>query len=116
MQGPDAWIDPALCNGCGECVPHCPFGAIYKVWWEAVEAPPELQDVTLSPSPTPGTVTVSGLPEGLRISAVDLSGREVGSAEASGGTVVMDLSGSCSGLVLISSDLGPVGAVVLLRP
>ncbi len=37
MAGGNAWIDPEICNGCGNCVYYCPQGAIYKDWYTGIE-------------------------------------------------------------------------------
>jgi ferredoxin len=117
MQGPDAYIDPALCNGCGECVSHCPWGAIYRVWSEGVEAPAADPSPSVSPNPTPGILTVKGLPEGVVLYAIDVSGRVAAEAEAVGGMAVIDLEASGGGVfVLVSGDGRLVGKVSVLRP
>ena len=36
MEGPNAVIDPDLCNGCGNCVSHCIRGAIYQYWYNGI--------------------------------------------------------------------------------
>ncbi len=37
MTGPDAYIDPDLCDGCGNCVNFCPRNAIFKEWFTGIE-------------------------------------------------------------------------------
>jgi len=37
MSGGNAVIDPELCTGCGNCVYFCPRGAIYREWYTGIE-------------------------------------------------------------------------------
>lgn len=52
MSGPDAYIDPDLCDGCGNCVNFCPKDAIYKEWYTGIEQD-ETTDETISFSENP---------------------------------------------------------------
>ncbi len=52
MTGPDAYIDPELCDGCGNCVNFCPRNAIYKAWYTGIEED-EASDEMLSLSCNP---------------------------------------------------------------
>lgn len=37
LSGGDAVIDPELCDGCGTCVYFCPRDAIFRVWYTGIE-------------------------------------------------------------------------------
>lgn len=37
MVAGKAYIDPEICNGCGNCAYYCPLGAIYKDWYTGIE-------------------------------------------------------------------------------
>lgn len=52
MSGPDAYIDPELCDGCGNCVNFCPRDAIYKEWYTGIEED-EISEETMSFSQNP---------------------------------------------------------------
>ncbi len=115
MLGPDAWIDPELCTACAECLPHCPWDAIYRDWYSGIEEAETAGRPVLSPNPSPGTVSVSGISNGQSISVFDATGRLVCSSVSSGESISMNLPGSHSGLHILLVDGSPVLTFTVIR-
>jgi NAD-dependent dihydropyrimidine dehydrogenase PreA subunit len=116
MEGPDAVIDPERCNACGECLPFCIRGAIFRCWWEGIgEGIPQSGQVTVGPSPTPGTVLMTGGTPDAGVTAADMSGRVIRSCRADvEGCAVLDLQGLPGGLYVIFQGEEIAGTVLLL--
>jgi len=116
MQAGNAWIDPELCTGCEACLPYCPMRAIYKVWWENVQAG-SIDAPTLSCNPAAGVVCVSGVAPGTHVRLFSLPGRLAAEACASSeGDALLELSGLPPGIYLVSSDQGFTAALTVMRP
>ncbi len=98
MHGPDAVINPDLCDGCGDCLPHCIRGAIYKYWYEGISSDEIGDQLAFGPNPTSGPVFVTGAGIGSTVEVFDLTGRLVASAVVSpNGEAMVDLTGLASG-------------------
>ena len=115
MAGPDAWIDPELCTACEECLPHCPWNAIYRIWYTGIEEAEAAGKPILSPNPSAGTVSVSGISSGQSISVFDATGRLVFSSVSSGEGICMNLPGSHPGLHILLVDGTPVLTFTVIR-
>ncbi len=105
MSGPDAYIDPELCDGCGICVNYCPRNAIYKVWYTGIEDN-ETNDAILTFSHNP----VSG-------TSVTVTGippeTEVVVMDSSGRMIIRDTADQQGQLILDMSSV-PVGAYLVI--
>ncbi len=105
MSGPDAYIDPELCDGCGTCVNYCPRNAIYKVWYTGIENN-EADDAILTFSHNP----VSG-------TSVTITGiapeTEVLVMDGSGRMVIRDTADQQGQLILDMSTV-PTGAYLVI--
>lgn len=85
MEGPNAVIDPDRCDGCGDCLPYCIRGAIYACWYEGIgEGVPSAGRMSVDPSPTEGPVLLTGGVPGVRVTVTDLTGREIREAWVDG--------------------------------
>ena len=116
MQGPDAYIDPEICTACAECLYHCPRGAIFRVWYTGTgEEEPPPVLTVLAPNPSSGTVTVTGIDPGSVLSVFDSSGRLVISCEAGGHEAVVTLPGTGSGLHVLLVDGSPALSFTVIR-
>lgn len=55
MVAGNAWIDPELCDGCGNCVNFCPRDAIYKEWYTGIAGDETTtDDLSFSQNPIAG--------------------------------------------------------------
>ena len=115
MIGNDAVIDPELCNGCGDCVPWCIRGAIYRTWWTGIEDDAgDVFSVELAPSPTSGPLFLSGGVPGAAVTVIDLAGRVLIRTETGPeGAVLIDLTDQSAGVLAVCHD-GTVAGLVIL--
>ena len=104
MNGPDAWIDPEICTGCGDCVYHCPRGAIYREWYTGTAGEETVPEVSVHPNPSAGIVQVSGTAEGQLLHVFDVTGRIVYHAVSPGEGFTLDLSRCGGGLYVVYTD------------
>jgi ferredoxin len=115
MQGSDAWIDPELCNGCGDCIYHCPRGAIYRVWYTGTGDTVPPSGIVLSPNPSAGYVRVAGVGEGLAMEVYDMTGRLMVSVPSAGSVTEVDLAGFEPGLYMLVVGGEPELTFTVLR-
>ena len=116
MVGSNAVIDPALCNGCGDCVPACIRNAIYKYWYEGISEGETEGQLSIGPNPTSGSVFVTGAVVSETVDVFDQSGRLVASAVVSpDGEAVVELSALASGNYLIGIGMNEFQTLTLIR-
>jgi len=116
MEGANAVIDPNLCTGCGDCVPPCIRGAIYKFWYTGISEDDIEPGISLWPNPTAGYLLVTGADASSVIEVFDLSGRlALSSSVTSEGEVLLDLSDLASGLYRVQTGNGNFRMISLIR-
>ena len=109
MHGGDAVIDPEACDGCERCMDYCPRSAIYLTWYTGVEGESAPEAVIWGPNPASSWIHVFGI-ETAEVTLRDLCGRTVARSVEDGGTSV-PVSDISSGVYLLWGDgrcLGPV--------
>ena len=115
MVGPDAYIDPELCDGCGDCVRFCIRGAIYRCWYEGIEETAPMSGLSASPNPSAGSFIVEGIEPGASLAVVDISGRSAWAGSAgSDGTARVVLGNGATGLYGVMVD-GFVPLMITVR-
>ncbi len=114
MVGPNAVIDPELCTGCGDCVPRCVRGAIYQVWYQGIGETAN-DPLLAGPNPSSGCVTITGATPGSSLTVYDSSGRMAVTGNAdSDGHLELDVSSLGNGLFFVLTNDGRVLPLVLL--
>ncbi len=105
MMGPDAYIDPELCDGCGNCVHFCPRDAIFQEWYTGIEEEESVgESISFSCNPVTGA-SVTIL--GLYPQA------QVMIIDQSGRIVVQD-NADCRGEYLLDMSDKPEGAYLVV--
>ena len=78
MRAGDAYIDPELCDGCGNCVNYCPRNAIFKEWYTGIEDETTTETMLFSQNPvSDNSVLVTGLNSLTEVDVLDRAGRIV---------------------------------------
>jgi MinD superfamily P-loop ATPase len=111
MAGPDAVIDPSVCDACGICAQHCLRGAIYLTWYSSSGDPGEAA-VRVAPCPASGCFTVTA-PAGSLVRVYSTDGRIVREVVSGDSGAMVDAAGLPPGVYPVTLGLVPVGAAVL---